>query len=179
MPLNPVRAGRSIAPLLLALLMPVPLQGPLPLKAQDMVDGCQLVDGSLQCVPGVTADPQQQIRDLNQQISADQKLETAVQQQINGLQQLVLQGQAAEGTLLQATLTADALAGLPPSAFHWYRLPAGQTRWLLIQGASGPTYVLSQQDVNARVMVVVAVPSAGGSLRQASTPVGPVNAARP
>jgi hypothetical protein len=34
--------------------------------------------------------------------------------------------------------------------------------------------VLSQQDVNARVMVVVAVPSAGGSQRQASPPVGPV-----
>jgi hypothetical protein len=179
MSLNPVRAGRSIAPLLLALLVPLPLQAPLPLKAQDMLDGCQLVDGSLQCVPGVTADPQQQIRDLNQQISADQKLETAVQQQINGLQQLVLQGQAAEGTLLQATLTADALAGLPPNAFHWYRLPAGKTRWLLIQGASGPTYVLGQQDVNARVMVVVAVPSASGSQRQASTPVGPVNGARP
>jgi hypothetical protein len=159
--------------LLLALLLPLPLQ------AQDMVDGCQLVDGSLQCVPGVTADPQQQIRDLNQQISTDQKLETAVQQQINGLQQLVLQGQAAEGTLLQATLTADALAGLPPSAFHWYRLPAGKSRWLLIQGASGPSYVLSQQDVNARVMLVVVVPNASGSQRQASAPVGPVNAARP
>ena len=177
MPLNPDRAWRRCAPvgvpLLLALLLPLPLQ------AQDMVDGCQLVDGSLQCVPGVTADPQQQIRDLNQQINTDQKLETAVQQQINGLQQLVLQGQAAEGTLLQATLTADALAGLPASAFHWYRQPAGKSRWLLIQGASGPTYVLSQQDVNARVMVVVAVPSAGGSLRQASAPVGPVNGARP
>lgn len=173
MPLTPARARRRFAPLLLALLLPLPLQ------AQDMVDGCQLVDGSLQCVPGVTADPQQQIRDLNQQISTDQKLETAVQQQINGLQQLVLQGQAAEGNLLQATLTADALAGLPPSAFHWYRLPVGKSRWLLIQGASGPSYVLSQQDVNARVMLVVAVPTANGSQRQASTPVGPVNAARP
>ena len=173
MPLNPARTRRRFAPLLLALLLPLPLQ------AQDMVDGCQLVDGSLQCVPGVTADPQQQIRDLNQQISTDQKLETAVQQQINGLQQLVLQGQAAEGNLLQATLTADALAGLPPSAFHWYRLPVGKSRWLLIQGASGPTYVLSQQDVNAQVMLVVAVPTASGSQRQASTPVGPVNAARP
>jgi hypothetical protein len=177
MPLNPAPARRRCAPhgvpLLLALLLPLPLQ------AQDMLDGCQLVDGSLQCVPGVTADPQQQIRDLNQQISTDQKLETAVQQQINGLQQLVLQGQAAEGTLLQATLSADAMAGLPPSAFHWYRLPAGTSRWLLIQGATGPRYVLSQQDVNARVMLVVAVPNASGSQRQASAPVGPVNAARP
>jgi hypothetical protein len=76
--------------------------------------------------------------------------------------------------LLQATLSADALAGLPPSAFHWYRLPAGTSRWLVIQGANGPSYVLSQQDVNARVMVVVAVPSVSGSQRQASPPVGPV-----
>jgi hypothetical protein len=176
MALIPEQATRRFAPLLMSrlLLAPLLLVLPLPLQAQDMLDGCQLVDGTLQCVPGVTADPQQQIRDLNQQISTDQKLETAVQQQISGLQQLVLQGQAAEGTLLQATLSADALAGLPPSAFHWYRLPAGTSRWLVIQGANGPSYVLSQQDVNARVMVVVAVPSAGGSQRQASPPVGPV-----
>lgn len=176
MPLISEQATRRSAPLLMGrlLLAPLLLALPLPLQAQEMLDGCQLVDGTLQCVPGVTADPQQQIRDLNQQISTDQKLENAVQQQITGLQQLVLQGQAAEGTLLQATLSADALAGLPPSAFHWYRLPAGTSRWLVIQGASGPNYVLSQQDVNARVMVVVAVPSAGGSQRQASPAVGPV-----
>lgn len=176
MGLIPEQATRRFAPLLMnrLLLAPLLLALPLPLQAQDMLDGCQLVDGTLQCVPGVTADPQQQIRDLNQQISTDQKLETAVEQQISGLQQLVLQGQAAEGNLLQATLSADALAGLPPSAFHWYRLPAGTSRWLVIQGATGPSYVLSQQDVNARVMVVVAVPSATGSQRQASPPVGPV-----
>ena len=158
------------------LLLATGLVGQAPSQAQDMLEGCQLVNGTLQCVPCVTADPQQQIRDLRQQISADQNLETAVEQQIAGLQQLVLQGQAAEGKLLQATLTADALAGLPPSAFHWYRLAPGSRRWVLIQQASGPSYMLTAADVNARVMVVVAVPSSGGSQRQASPPLGPVTA---
>jgi len=159
------------------LLLAAGLVGGTPSQAQDMLEGCQLVNGTLQCVPGITADPQQQIRDLRQQISADQKLETAVEQQITGLQHLVLQGQAAEGKVLQATLTADALAGLPPSAFHWYRLTPGSQRWVLIRQASGPTYLLTTADVNARVMVVVAVPSGGGSQRQASAPLGPVMAA--
>ena len=136
------------------LLLAAGLVGLAPSQAQDMLEGCQLVNGTLQCVPGVTADPQQQIRDLRQQISADQNLETAVEQQI----------------------TADALAGLPPSAFHWYRLAPGSRRWVLIQQASGPSYMLTSADVNARVMVVVAVPSSGGSQRQASPPLGPVSA---
>ena len=149
----------------------VPLAG----RTQDLV-GCQLTDdGQLQCVPGVSADPQSQIRALRQQISTDLQLEGAVQQQINGLQQLTLAGQAAEGQLLTATLNADALAGLPPSAFHWYRLTPGSTHWVLISGASGPAYVLQPADVNARVMVVVAVSKpSGGSQRQPSRAVGPV-----
>jgi len=36
---------------------------PLRVSAQDLV-GCQLVGASLQCVPGVTETPQQQIRQL-------------------------------------------------------------------------------------------------------------------
>ena len=159
------------------LLLAAALAGLVPVQAQDMLDGCQLVNGTLQCVPGITADPQQQIRDLRQQIGTDQSLETAVEQQISGLQQLVLQGQAAEGKLLQATLSADALATLPPSAFHWYRLTPGSRRWVLIQQAAGPSYALTPADVNAQVMVVVAVPSKGGSQRQASQPLGPITAA--
>lgn len=170
-----MRASRPLS--LAALLLAGALGGPAALQAQQMLDGCQLVDGTLQCVPGVTADPQQQIRDLRNQIATDQQLENAVEQQITGLQQLVLQGQAAQGQLLQASLSADAMAGLPPSAFHWYRLPAGGRRWLLIQQANGPTYVLGEQDIKAKVMMVVAVPQAGGgSQRQASQPVGPVAA---
>jgi len=149
-------------------------------RSQDLL-GCQLTDdGQLQCVPGVSADPQSQIRALRQQISTDLQLEGAVQQQINGLQQLVLAGQAAEGQLLSATVVADGLAGLPASAFHWYRLTPGSSGWVLIPGASGPTYRLQSGDVQARVMVVVAVPAAGGSSqRQASKPLGPVQPAQP
>ena len=153
---------------------------PLAARSQDLV-GCQLTDdGQLQCVPGISADPQTQIRAMRQEISADLQLESAVQQQINGLQQLVLAGQASEGQLLSATLTADALAGLPPSAFHWYRRAPGSNSWVLITSTSGSTYRLQPVDVQAQVMVVVSVPSAnGGSQRQASKPVGPVQAAQP
>lgn len=149
-------------------------------RSQDLV-GCQLTDdGQLQCVPGVSADPQSQIRAMRQEISTDLQLEGAVQQQINGLQQLVLTGQAVEGQLLSATLVANSLAPLPPTAFHWYRLRPGSTGWVLISGASGPTYGLQPADVQARVMVVVAVPTqGGGSQRQASPALGPVRPTQP
>lgn len=145
-----------------------------PARSQDLV-GCQLVDGQLSCVPGVSADPQAQIRALRQQINSDLQQESAVQQQINGLQQLVLQGEAVQGAVLQATAAADVLASLPPSAFHWYRRNPGASQWLLIEGAAGPTYVLQPQDVSSQVMVVVAVSDpGGGARRQASTAIGPV-----
>lgn len=164
--------------LLLSLVAASTLAGQVaPLQAQDLV-GCQLVDGQLSCVPGVSADPQSQIRALRQEISTDLQLESAVQQQIDGLQQLELQGAAVQGQLLQATAVADALAALPPQAFHWYRRPAGAAAWVLITEAAGPTYVLQPQDVSAQVMVVVAVTvPGGGAKRQASTVVGPVRPA--
>ena len=161
--------------LLLSLVAASALAGQVtPLQAQDLV-GCQLVDGELSCVPGVSADPQSQIRALRQQISTELQQESAVQQQIDGLQQLELQGAAVQGQLLQAAAVADALAALPPEAFHWYRRTPGASQWLLIAGASGPTYVLQAEDVSAQVMVVVAVTvPGGGANRQASTVVGPV-----
>jgi hypothetical protein len=143
--------------------------------AQDLV-GCQLTDaGQLQCVPGVSADPQSQIRALRQQISRDLQVEGAVQQQIQGLERLALLGQAREGQLITVSAAADALAALPASAFHWYRLQPGESGWLLISGANGPSYQLQRADVNAQLMLVVAIPSAnGGSQRQVSTRLGPV-----
>jgi len=146
------------------------------LRAQDLV-GCQLVDGSLQCVPGVTADPQQQIRLLRQDIAGDQKIEGAVEQRIVGLDRLVLQGEARQGALLQASAAGGLPITLPPTAFHWYRLAPGRRNWQLIQGASGPTYALTPADVAYQVMVVVAVPKAGGSQRSVSQVVGPIMAA--
>ena len=162
---------RAALPLGLLLLM-----GPgAGLKAQDLV-GCQLVQGTLQCVPGITADPQQQIRLLRQEIAGDQQIEGAAEQRIAGLNQLLLQGEARQGALLQATATAEVLAALPASAFHWYRLAPGRLHWQLIQWASGPTYGLTVEDVAYQVMLVVAVPSSGGSQRSASQVVGPVMA---
>ncbi len=163
-----------LSPLLVAPWLLVPGAGLAPGRAQDLV-GCQLIEGTLQCVPGITADPQQQIRILEGTIAADQKVEGAVEQKIAGLQRLELQGQASEGNLLRAVISADALASLPPSAFHWYRRSPKDSRWLLIVGASGSSYRLQAADASARVMVVVAVPAAGGgSQRAASAPVGPV-----
>jgi hypothetical protein len=145
------------------------------LRAQDLV-GCQLLDGSLQCVPGVSADPQQQIRILRKEIATDQKIEGAVEQRVTGLDRLLLQGEAREGRLLSAAAATGVLTPLPPTAFHWYRLAPGRRHWQLIQGATGPTYKLTAADVAYQVMVVVAVPVAGGSQRTVSTPVGPIKA---
>ncbi len=145
-------------------------------SAQDLV-GCQLVDGLLSCVPGVSPDPQAQIKALRSQIATDIQLEGTVQQQINGLQQMVLAGQASEGQLLQATISADVLASLPPSAFHWYKLQPGSQQWILIQGASGSTYLIKANDVSSKVMLVVAQPTAAGSQRQATPAVGPIQPA--
>jgi hypothetical protein len=143
--------------------------------AQDLI-GCQLTDaGQLQCVPGVSADPQSQINAMRQQISSDLQLEGAVQQQIQGLEQLTLAGEARQGQLIRANLAAAALAALPATAFHWYRLMPGERRWLLINGAQGPSYQLQPADVAAQVMLVVAIPSAtSGSQRQVSSRLGPV-----
>ncbi|NDG75582.1 MAG: hypothetical protein EBX49_09670 [Synechococcaceae bacterium WB8_1B_136] len=141
--------------------------------AQDLV-GCQLVGATLQCVPGVTESPQQQILQLEQQISTDIQLEGTVQQRINGLQQLVLAGNAAVGTMLTATAVADAQAALPTANYHWYRLKPGQRTWVLIEGATGTTYVPGTLDVGQNLMVVAVVNQNGQVKRVASAPVGPV-----
>ena len=148
-------------------------------SAQSMMSGCQLVGGTLQCVPGVTADPQQQIDDLRQQIATDQQLENVVQQRIEGLSQLVLIGDVVEGSLLLANLGAglpqDPLINLPPGAFHWYRLTPGSSKWVLINSVTGPSYRLQPQDVGCQLMLVIAVATPSGSQRQASVVVGPIN----
>lgn len=155
------------------------LIGTRPTAAQDLV-GCQLVDGSLQCVPGLTASPQQQIQIMRKEISTDIRLEGAVQQQINGLQSLVLKGQAVEGGLLAATAATETLAALPAPAYHWYRLTPGQTRWQLIQGATGPSYVLTAADVGQQILVVVVVRQVDGSVQRVpSAATAPVQGQAP
>ena len=144
-----------------------------PARAQDLV-GCQLVGANLQCVPGVTESPQLQIQQLQQQISTDIELEGAVQQQINGLQQLVLAGNAAVGAALTATAIADAQAALPTANYHWYRLKPGQRSWVLIEGAQGTTYVPAPVDIGQSIMVVAVVNENGQVKRVASQAIGPV-----
>ena len=164
-----VRSPRTpLGGLLLLTLLAAPA-----VRAQDLV-GCQLVGATLQCVPGVTESPQQQIRQLDQQISNDIQLEGALQQQINGLQQLVLAGNAAVGSLLTATAVADAQAALPSVNYHWYRIKPGQRSWVLIEGAQGTTYVPAPVDIGQNLMVVAVVNQNGVVKRIASQTIGPV-----
>ena len=144
-----------------------------PLLAQDLV-GCQLVGATLQCVPGVDESPQLQIQQLQQQLSTDIQLEGVVQQRIDGLQQLVLQGEAGVGEALTAAAIADAQAALPTANYHWYRIKPGQRSWVLIEGANGTTYVPAPVDIGQNIMVVAVVNQNGQVRRMASQPVGPV-----
>ena len=144
-----------------------------PLLAQDLV-GCQLVGATLQCVPGVDESPQLQIQQLQQQLSTDLQLEGVVQQRIDGLQQLVLQGEAGVGEALTAAAIADAQAALPAANYHWYRIKPGQRSWVLIERANGTTYVPAPVDIGQSIMVVAVVNQNGQVRRVASQPVGPV-----
>lgn len=145
-------------------------------RAQELV-GCSLVNGQLSCVPGVSSDPQTQIRALRGEIAATLAEESQVQQQINALQDLVLAGETQEGALLQASLEATALAGLPPSAFHWYRLSPGAAHWVWISGAQGPSYALTADDVGTEVMLVVVQVDGDQVQRHATAAVGPIQPA--
>lgn len=144
-----------------------------PLQAQDLV-GCRLVGANLQCVQGVDESPQLQIQQMQQEISTDIQLEGVVQQRINGLKKLVLQGDAAVGAVLTATTVADAQAALPTANYHWYRIKPGQRSWVLIEGANGTTYVPAPVDIGQNLMVVAVVNENGTVKRVASQPLGPV-----
>ena len=51
---------------------------------QGVLVGCRL-GATLQCVPGLTMKPEQQIKVLEQQIAKDQQTEGAIRQTIEGL----------------------------------------------------------------------------------------------
>ena len=176
-PFRPL-VGRWMGGSLAGALCTALIMAPVPRSAAQELVGCQLVDGGLQCVPGLTASPQQQIQILNQQINSTQQLEGAMEQRIAGLQTLLLQGQAVEGGLLAASGAAAALAALPASAFHWYRLNPGQSRWQLIPGASGPTYSITAADVGQSILVVVVVPQADGRVQRLASPATTVVVSR-
>jgi predicted regulator of Ras-like GTPase activity (Roadblock/LC7/MglB family) len=156
-----------------ALALPVAAAGALTAQAQDLV-GCRLVGATLQCVPGVDESPQLQIKQMQQEISTDIQLEGVVQQRIDGLQQLVLNGDAAVGAALTATAVADSQAALAEAQYHWYKLNPGQRSWVLIEGAKGTTYVPAPVDIGQNIMVVAVVNQNGQVKRVASQPIGPV-----
>merc|ERR1719263_1083803 len=81
---------------------------PVSTQAQGMLPGCRLENGSLQCVPGLTADPEQQINVLDKEISTDLQREGHITQTIQGLKQFILTGEATEGQLLRAKFDLQA-----------------------------------------------------------------------
>jgi hypothetical protein len=158
---------------LAVLALPAAVAGAMAAQAQDLV-GCRLVGATLQCIPGVDESPQLQIKQMQQEISTDIQLEGVVQQRIDGLQQLVLNGDAAVGAALSATAIADAQAALPSADYHWYRIKPGERSWVLIEGAQGTTYVPAPVDIGQNIMVVAVVKQNGQVKRVASQPIGPV-----
>ncbi|MCS5699861.1 hypothetical protein NZK32_12525 [Cyanobium sp. FGCU-52] len=147
-------------------------------RAQDLV-GCRLVEATLQCLPGVDATPQQQIQILKGEIGADLQQEAMVEQRIDGLRQVVLAGEAMEGSLVRAQLATDSGANLGTVTYHWYRLAPGRNRWELIPDAQGDSYTVSRNDIAYELMVVVVVTTPDGTRRSQSAPVGPVRVLNP
>jgi len=149
--------------------------------AQGMLPGCQLIDGSLQCVPGLRADPEQQIRILRQEITADQAQETVVGQEQKAVSQILLAGPAVVGAVLTASVAAaqPQAANAPVLGYHWYRLAPGQQSWQLIPEAQGSSYRLTPGDADQQVMVVSVSGIGSSILRVSSTPVGPVTPLAP
>lgn len=156
------------------LLLLTALTGGPAAVAQGMIAGCQLVGASLQCVPGLTTTPEEQIRIMQGQISAETAMEGAVDQQITGLSQLLLQGETAIGSVLTAQLIATTMASLSPPEFHWYAKRPGESAWVLIRGAQGGAYTIKPADAGSLLMVVAVTTENGEVKREASPPLGPL-----
>ena len=144
-------------------------------QAQGMLPGCRLENGSLQCVPGLTASPQEQIHVLEGRISEDQKSEEQVEQNIEGLSRFVLEGDALEGQLLKADLMLDGDA-IESVHIHWYRRK-GNGHWQLVANTSETTYQLGRDDLGRSLMAVLTVSTSDGNVnRTNSNVIGPITA---
>jgi hypothetical protein len=177
LPFPHVNSGISLVLSVALAALPTAL-APRMVLAQGMLSGCQLIDGSLQCVPGLNADPEQQIQILRRTIGADQALEAAIGKESESTEQVLLSGSAVVGAVLSATVTVKG-GGAAAPAFHWYRLAPDQRTWRLIPEAKGSTYLVVPADVGTQVMVV-SVRAAGASThRTSSTPIGPVSITAP
>jgi hypothetical protein len=161
------RAAASVCLLAWISLLPAATQ------AQGMLPGCRLEDGSLQCVPGLTADPEKQINVLNQEISSDVQMEGQITQTIKGLKKFVLTGEAREGQILQAKfdLQADQINSVQ---IHWYQRQ-GDEHWKLVSDLSEETYRISQADQGKQVLAVMVVETSNGDVKRVSSNViGPI-----
>ena len=147
---------------------------PLGASAQGMLQGCRLENGSLQCVPGLTASPEQQIQVLDGQIDRGLQQEGRLEQTIEELKRFVLTGQAREGALLKAQLMLQG-AAVDELDVHWYRR-ADQGNWILIESASGNTHRVSADDRGNMIMAVLVVRDRNGEVKRISSNViGPVS----
>lgn len=161
------RAAASVCLLAWISLLPAATQ------AQGMLPGCRLEGGSLQCVPGLTADPQQQIHVLNKEISTDVQAEGRIKQTIQGLKQFVLIGEAREGQLIKTKFDLQG-EQIKTVHIHWYQRQ-GDGHWKLVSDRSEETYQISQDDQGSQIMAVMVVATSDGEVQRVSSNViGPI-----
>lgn len=142
--------------------------------SQGMLPGCRLMNGSLQCVPGLTTSPEAQIKILDAEIQSDKQSEAVIQQNIVGLNHLLLAGEAEQGAILKTQLHIAA-DDIDEVHIHWYRKPKTSSQWTLIKNAHGSRYRIKKNDSKNYLMAVVVVKKANGEVvRQTSNVVGPI-----
>ena len=140
---------------------------------QGVLVGCRL-GATLQCVPGLTMKPEQQIKVLKQQIATDQQTEGAIRQTIEGLREFELSGRTSVGSVLEAKLDFN------PDAFeavqvHWYRRLPEASGWQLVGEVDQRSYRLSLADLGSTVIAVVAMqPNGKEVIRLKSNVLGPI-----
>lgn len=159
-----------LSPLLLVLMTGLPVGT----SAQGLLPGCRLENGSLQCVPGLTADPQQQIKVLEGQINRDVQTEGHLEQAIEGLKRFELIGEAKEGQLIKAKLMLQG-GGFEEVHIHWYRRN-NQGNWQLVDNVTESTYRVGPSDRGDQLMAVLVVRTSNGKVQRISSNVlGPVD----
>ena len=140
---------------------------------QGVLVGCRL-GATLQCVPGLTMKPEQQIKVLKQQIATDQQTEGAIRQTIEGLREFELSGRTSVGSVLEAKLDFN------PDAFeavqvHWYRRLPEASGWQLVGEVDQRSYRLSLADLGSTVIAIVAMqPNGKEVIRHQTNVLGPI-----
>lgn len=146
---------------------------PLSTLAQGMLPGCRLENGSLQCVPGLTADPEAQIKVLDKEISTDLEAEGHIEQSIQGLKKFILAGEARQGRLLRAEvdLEGDQFSSID---IHWYQRQ-GNGPWKLVPNSSEESFRISQTELGRKVMAILVVKTNNGEVKRVSSNIiGPI-----